>query len=258
MYLEALTVCVDYSDVLAETAKYNAPHFDHWVIVTAPQEKLGDTKEFCRKRNMDCVVTDLLNRRAGTFCKGKAIALGLNFLRGTGGKDSWVLHLDADVVLPPATRQMLDVADLDPTCLYGADRISCHSWEEWVKLRDSGYLHNQHGWHLCCNMPPGYQMGTRVINGQWGYTPIGFFQLWNYQEGVLSGWRYKDYPDTNSDAAHSDIKFALQWDRRKRILLPELVVVHLESESAPMGANWKGRTTKLFGPPNITDPMKLY
>lgn len=41
---------------------------------------------------------------------------------------------------------------------------------------------------------------------------------------------------------------ALQWDRRKRALIPELLVAHLESEAAPTGANWEGRTTARFGP----------
>ena len=40
----------------------------------------------------------------------------------------------------------------------------------------------------------------------------------------------------------------LQWARPDRILIPEIVAVHLESEPSAMGANWKGRTTKAFGP----------
>ena len=41
-------------------------------------------------------------------------------------------------------------------------------------------------------------------------------------------------------AARTDVQFALLWDRRDRVLIPELVVFHLEPEAAPMGANWNG------------------
>jgi hypothetical protein len=44
------------------------------------------------------------------------------------------------------------------------------------------------------------------------------------------------------------VQFSLQWDRAKRALVPELVVLHLESEDAAVGANWCGRVTKPFGP----------
>jgi hypothetical protein len=52
----------------------------------------------------------------------------------------------------------------------------------------------------------------------------------------------------HSDAARTDVQFGLQWDRERRALVPELVVLHLESEDAGVGANWSGRTTRPFGP----------
>ncbi len=243
MKLEAVTVCVGFSDFLAESVKWNAAHFERWVIVTTPEDRA--TIELCRRRNLQCVTTREFDRQSdGTFNKGRGISIGLNHL----STDCFVLLLDADVVLPPATRQMLEVAHLDPACIYGADRVSVQSWERWLELQASGYLHDQHGYHLCANFPAGLRPGPRVIRGRHGYVPIGFFQLFHYQEGVHSGYRWKDYPDSHSDAAHSDIKFALHWDRRRRGLIPEIIVVHLESEPAAMGANWKGRTTKRFGP----------
>ncbi len=245
MRLEAVTVCVGYSDFLAETAKQNRMHFDRWTIVTTPDDR--ETIELCRRRNLEVVTTEEFHRAedARPFNKGRGIARGLNFI----SDDAWALHLDADVVLPRLTRQMLEVAHLDPTCIHGVDRIELHSWEEWQALLASGYLDDQHGYHLCMNPYRAKPFGTRVIKGHAGYTPIGFFQLWHNGEGVHRGWRHKDYPDFNSDAAHSDVKFALQWDRRKRVLIPEIVAVHLESARVGMGSNWKGRTTPRFGPP---------
>jgi hypothetical protein len=242
MKLEAVTVCIGYADFLAETVVHNQGNFDRWVIVTSPDDR--ETIELCRRRNLQ-VVTTTDHARDGKFNKGRAISLGLNYLSA----DAWVLHLDADVVLPNQARQMLEVAHLDPTCIYGADRICLQSWDEWQELLRSGYLNDQHGYQLCCNPYLKKSIGTRVIRGRHGYVPIGFFQLWNYRDGVHSGFRWKDYPDSNDDAAHSDIKFSLHWDRRKRLLLPEIIVVHLESAPSGMGANWKGRTTPRFGPP---------
>lgn len=244
MRLEAVTVCVGYADFLAETAKHNRFHFDRWVIVTTPED--AETIELCRRRNLEVVVTEDFRRADDPrpFNKGRGISRGMNFL----SDDAWALHIDADVVLPRMTRQMLEVAHLDRECIYGVDRIELHSWEEWQALLSSGYLDDQHGYHLC-SIPYRHKVtGTRVIMGGEGWVPIGFFQLWHNRHGMHRNWRYKDYPDMNSDAAHSDIKFALQWDRRKRALIPEIIAVHLESAPTGMGSNWKGRKSPRFGP----------
>lgn len=96
-------------------------------------------------------------------------------------------------------------------------------------------------------MPPGctctrFPIGTRVaIDSFGGYIPIGFFQLWH-----AGSTEIKKYPEVHGNAARTDMQFALQWPRTKRSFLPELVVYHLESEPAPMGANWNGRKTKTF------------
>jgi hypothetical protein len=239
--LEAITVCVNYSDFLAETARHNRHLFDRWVIVTSPADK--DTIEVCRKYSLQCFPFDELKPEGGTFNKGKAISWGLLQIPS----DRWVLHLDGDVVLPSNGRLMLDRADLDPSCIYGADRYCLHDWEEWKKLEASGYLQHQHGYRMVTFPPSVGEFNCRIYNEQFGYLPIGFFQLWFH--GMADGMPRRDYPHTDSDAAHSDSKFALQWPRRKRLLLPDIIAVHLESERVPFGSNWRGRKTKKFGPP---------
>ena len=62
------------------------------------------------------------------------------------------------------------------------------------------------------------------------------------------GYHLRHYPLQHGDAARTDVQFALQWDRRNRQILPEVIVLHLESEASALGANWKGRTTPRFGP----------
>jgi hypothetical protein len=78
--------------------------------------------------------------------------------------------------------------------------------------------------------------------------PIGFFQLFHGTALVHGGYHQRSYPVHHGDAARTDVQFALQWDRRDRSLVPELIVLHLESEKAGVGANWRGRTTVPFGP----------
>ena len=82
--------------------------------------------------------------------------------------------------------------------------------------------------------------GDGQIRPTFGYIPIGFFQLWHADSEILN------YPEGHTDAGREDSHFATLWPRHKRQLLPEIIAYHLESESAPMAVNWKGRATKPF------------
>ena len=242
MKLEAITVCVGYADFLKETIPFNLPHFDRWVIVTHPTDT--DTRELCRRYGIYCVLTDEIYRDGSEFNKGRAIIRGIDQL----ASDGWVVHIDADIVLPHHTRLALDAAHLDEECLYGCDRVMVKSWEQWHKLKYSGYL--QHDYHCRINFPTGYSIGARWATQEYGYCPIGYFQLWHGTTDLYKGIHSRPYPARHNDAARGDVQHALQWDRRKRALLPELIVVHLESDpNAKLGANWKGRTTPKFAAP---------
>ena len=237
--LEAVTVSVGYADFLREAIPYNVVHFDKWVIVTTPKDEA--TRELCRRWSLQCLLTDEFFRDGDEFNKGRGIIRGIDHL----ASDGWCLHLDADVVLPAATRAMLDAAHLDPEGLYGSDRVMVRSWADWQRLKHSGWL--QHDYHCRVNVPDGYALGSRWATREYGYCPIGFFQLWHAACDLYKGHHRRPYPHRHGDAARGDVQFALQWDRRHRHLLPELLVVHLESEPGPLGVNWKGRKTKPFG-----------
>jgi hypothetical protein len=242
MYLEAVTVCVDYADYLAETIPHNFPHLDRWVIVTT--EKDVKTREVCRRYNLDCVVTEEFYADNMPFNKGRGIIRGIDNL----SLRDWVLHIDADVVLPTQTKHVLRTANLDPTMIYGVDRIRVLGYEKWQALQASKWLYHQHDYQCRVNFPDGYPVGTRWANDLYGYVPIGFFQLWHSTSDLWRGFHSKPYPYWHNTAARGDVQHAVQWDRRKRSLVPELIVAHLEAETAPLGANWKGRTTPTFGP----------
>jgi hypothetical protein len=234
--IEAVTVCVNYSDFLSETIPQNLHLLDLWTIVTTTEDKA--TQALCAKYGVHCLATDTFYRDvdAPSINKSRGINYGLMHHSLNG----WLLHLDADIVLPPQFRRMLENAEIDPTCLYGMDRVNCPGVQAWDKYLDSPHV--QYLWRYLLNPPPGWQLGARIAHGDFGgYIPPGYFQLWN-----PAGSGNKRYPiKVESDMEHTDVLFAIQWPRQKRILLPEGWCIHLES-SGEFGKNWKGRKSPPF------------
>lgn len=239
MKIEAVTVCVGYADFLRECVKANSHHFDRWVIVTTQDDH--ETLDVCHEFNLPSLTTNDFSR-GGEFNKGRGIQRGLSAISCS----DWVLHLDADIVLPPHFRSALAAAHIDPAKVYGCDRQMVTCWDSWQRIKASEHV--QHARHCYVLPHDKYKVGTRWASPTDGFVPIGFFQLFHGSAILRKGVPVKPYPLHHSDAARADVQFALQWDRRDRELLPELLVWHLESEVARVGANWKGRTTKRFGP----------
>jgi hypothetical protein len=238
MRLEALTVCVNYADFLAWTLPLAKPHFDRLVVVTDTKDR--QTRDLCEHHHVEVVATDAFYHSEKAFDKGAGISAGLQRLEGS----AWIAHFDADIVLPPRTRELLECAQLDPAAIYGIDRLMCPSFAAWL-----AYVGRPEVQHSCDTFvqanafPLGVRIAKMARGDDAGYVPIGFFQLWN---AVATG--RKTYPG-HGEADRSDMRFALQWPRGKRHLIPEIVAIHLESEeSEAMGANWRGRKTKPFAP----------
>ncbi len=233
MKIEAVIVCHNYSDFLEYTLPENIQHFDRTVVVTHPEDKA--TIALCRKYGVDCVQTQTMHEDGDAWNKGRCINLGLGHLRGL----DWILHIDADIVLPHNFRNLLFRAKLRPENLYGADRLNVYGCEHWEAHRHKTIPHYSHGYFV--EPPKEFPMGARIIHHEHGYTPIGFFQLWHKSQ-------MKKYPINQGNAEHTDVLFACQWPRHQRVLLPEVICYHLESTDgpAPMGANWGGRKTPPF------------
>jgi hypothetical protein len=240
--VEALTVCVGYGDFLAATLPENLPLLDNLVVVTSPDD--DETRELCRKFSIHHVLSED-HRRDGPFNKARMIQRGFDQI---GAKD-WILHFDADIVLPRQFRRLAAWAHLDPRAIYGADRCNVVGWDAWQKIKAGTGAWDNHGYESCHRFAAGQPAGSRWVSKIHGYVPIGYFQLFHGSEMIHKGFHLRSYPLEHGDAARTDVQFALQWDRRYRQLVPELLVLHLESEAAPLGANWKGRTTRRFGPP---------
>ncbi len=238
MKIEAVITCVNYSDFLAETLPHNRNLFDRTIVVTAPEDE--ETRKICEYWNVQCILTDVFETRWNKFNKGKAINVGLNALT----RVDWLVHMDADIALPPSARGLIETANLDSTAIYGIDRHMVPNAAAWRNFLAEPKL-QQEGWSdygdcgKFIHPHPKFPIGTRVAHPS-GYVPIGFFQMWHASK-IGPG-----YPEEHTDAGRGDMLFALRWPRAKRHMIPEVIGYHLESEPALMGANWSGRKTKRF------------
>lgn len=142
-------------------------------------------------------------------------------------------------MLPHRFRHALNLAKLNKECLYGCDRLNVISYENYEKHKSKTVP--QHQYRFMITPQKEFPLGSRLVHLEYGYCPIGYYQMWH------SSLR-RTYPIVCGSAEHSDVLFAVQWSREYRILLPEILVLHLESEKGYMGANWDGRVTKPFGP----------
>ena len=237
MRLEAITICVDYADFLAHIMPQNRPHFDRWIVVTSPEDTR--TQGLCEHYHIECIKTNVFTEDGATFRKSAGINAALK--RVTPG--AWVAHIDADIVLPPRSREILKHLDLDPRCIYGIDRMMCPTFDAWVRYLSAPEIQHRHS--IFVNFTA-FELGARLAKlypdpgMPWGdgYAPVGYFQLWNPTESGRS-----EYPD-HSAADHSDHAFARLWPRNERILIPEIAAIHLGQS----GQNWNGRKTAHFGP----------
>ncbi len=251
MRIEAVTVSIGYGDILAETVAQNVHLLDDLVVITTADD--AETREVCRKHSLHHVLTED-HVRGGDFNKGRLIQKAFDQI----SRDDWVLHIDADIVLPRRFRDLLDWAHPDEKCIYGADRCNVIGWDAWQRIKAGGGWSN-HSYTNLLRFHPDHAPLARWASKLCGWVPVGYFQLFHGSQMVSRGQHIKRYPYHHGDAARSDVQFARQWDRRFRQILPEVICLHLESEAAKLGANWCGRTTKRFGPPiSPAKPSLIY
>lgn len=231
--LEGVVVCDKYADFLRHTLPHNKFLFDKLVVVTSYEDR--ETQRLCEFHHVKCIPTDEFESRKKIFRKGAGVNVGLSDL----SQDDWVVHLDADMYLPPQTRILIERANLDKRMIYGIDRFIVRGFRAWNEFQDNPRLQQELDAYVHLNAFP---LGTRVMQTNAdGYVPIGFFQMWN-----PSATGVTRYPQGHTDAGREDTLFPMQWKRSERALIPEIVGYHLESDDASNAANWSGRTTAPF------------
>lgn len=244
MKLEAVVICVNYCDFLAFTLPTNVKMFNKMVVVTDSNDFA--TKRLCEYYGVQCVVTDCFYENGDKFNKGRAINEGLKYL----DKDAWILHIDADIYLPPLTASILSMLDLDKTCIYGLDRFMVQSFNDWLQHLSLPHLLHEAGIYIHTTS---FNIGVRISQYEIeGYLPIGFFQLWHADSNIMQ------YPKNYGGADRTDIQFSKLFAKEKRKFIPDLIVYHLESNLEKMSANWLGRTTEYFGGKKIESSIKKF
>ena len=232
MTIESVVVCVNYGDFLEHTLPENLKQLDRVVVVTHPDDKI--TQRICNQYGVDFLTTTIMHEDGDALNKGRLINLGLSHLKHT----DWLVQLDADILLPHNFRSMLKKAKLNKRCIYGMDRLNTVNFDHWQAYKGASVP--QHQWRYLTIPNKHFPMGARLTHSEYGWCPIGYFQLWH------SSMR-RTYSIINGSAEHSDVMFAVQWPREDRILLPEMFCYHLESGDETFGKNWNGRKTKPFG-----------
>lgn len=207
------------------------------VVVTTPQDKR--TQALCAKYGVKCLQTEVFYAEGDTFNKARGINHGLAHLKTS----NWILHLDADTILPPNFHRFLHGAELDKKFIYGMDRVNCVGRQKWEDYKREPELMFEWSWLV--KPPMNMPLGGRIAHNEYGgYVPIGYFQLWHGEGSGITR-----YPTRQGSAEHTDVLHGVQWPRNKRILLPEAFCIHLETKSKTidgMGPNWHGRKTPTF------------
>lgn len=198
-----ITMSINYADKLAMSLRNNARMFKKLYVVTTESDT--ETVQICSKyRNVEIIYTQKINYDGAVFNKSAMIREAQERVHKQH-PDSWILLLDADIVLPlkfPAIAKQ--ASELDKDALYSMYRVDFHTKED--------YLNRQN--------PSLYQVNF-----------MGFFQMY-YDKTKL-------YPTSSNNCSECDVTFS-QMFHNKRMLSDFDCVYHLGKEAD----NWNGRVSE--------------
>lgn len=238
-YLDCVTICVDHADILKITIPQNRHLFDKWIIVTAPHD--AETQDLCKYYKIDFIVTNKFYENGDIFNKAKGINEGLKQLK----RIDWILHLDADIVLPANFRQVCKEDQLQKDAIYGVDRVDVVGDEKIWELLYSKRSQIMKWTYLDTGISNKFRPTFRLHNLNRGYNVIGFFQLCH--SSYLNKLEIPWYPEEHNTAARTDVGFQQRWSLNKRLFYPGIIAYHLMTEDSPKGTNWEGRQSRRIG-----------
>ncbi len=207
--IKAITVCVNYDDLLRLALPRIVKHVDTLLIVTSFTDLRTHALAAEYPDKVQLHMTDAFYRNGASFNKGLAMEEGFDVLGRTG----WILILDADIVLPPVIPKL----DLVIGKMYTPGRHILSNVDgmtpegvEWLSPQDLPFRHE---------------------NGNFGY-----FQLFHADDPVI-----RERPWYGTDWVHAggcDSVFEKRWAKADRLRMP-FVVIHLGDPDQ----NWFGRST---------------
>lgn len=220
--IRAVTVCVDYGDLLKRTLPQMLRVFDHVTVVTHYSDV--ETQAIVRilrgeGERVHAHLTDAFYHDECEFNKGRAIEEAFSRMKRVG----WFAVVDADVAVPDYVKPNL--TGLDETCLYSARRRRAEvddfdaKWGDWA---DCPLMNDtEHG---------------------------GWLQVFHANAAGDAPW----YPTVWKHAGGCDSGFMLKWPRGKRRWLP-CDVIHYGDD----GVNWHGRVTQRADGAAPCDPKEM-
>lgn len=234
--VQVIIPCVDYEDLLRQSLPVTRQLFHNVLVVSSAEDE--DTIALCQRAKVDLLLTNAWFDDGARLNKAAALneAIAVSLQRSPY---AWLLVLDADIVL--SNHFDLDVAALDPSCLYSVRRRLCETEHQWKQISDGT---------LTPGDLPIYTVP--VTNGKaWGHRPAenpaalsGYFQLWHPTTTQIT--RFPPKPS----AAGYDVEFALMFpDERRYYLSGE--AVHL----GPLRKNWNGRVSPRWATVSAGTPL---
>jgi hypothetical protein len=254
--IHAVTVCVNYSHLLKYTIEANRHFFKRWVIVT--HKKDLDTIELCKKHNLEYILSKTLYMRQ--FFKSGAINEGIEYL----GDAEWILHIDADIVLPQNFPEVFKGDESGRPLIRGSYRnwpdgkgktFTTHRFRKYIDMPILSPL-------LFCmgrvnvdkdedleklNIQKYFDQEDKIVQSHKGY---GFFQLWHnptFKQFYHQNLQYI-YPTQSKNAGADDWIFSKLFNK---VVSLSTYCVHLSPEEV----NWDGISLGAVGP---TYTMKEY
>lgn len=224
--MNAITVCVDFADILSITLPYNRHHFEQIMVVTTRDDI--DTQYVAQKNQCHIWMTDAFYEDGAAFNKWKALEQGLDML----GRNGWICIMDADVLWP----KKILIRD-DVWLGIGGSLISCgqlctpfrRMWENWPELNVESV---------------GTTQGLLPAETVWNKFPLhrqqhefaGYSQIFHADDPHLgpAPWHETDW----IHAGGADSFFQMKWPDSCKVR-PPFEVLHL----GPAGQNWFGRAT---------------
>lgn len=205
--LSAVVVCVGRAEHLRQTLKHNAEQVDELVVVVLQEDHetigaIDDVRD-------DIGDQDGLRIKIAVSVKQEDFAFNKGFMMNAGlasiVNPDWVVLTDADVCLSPRLREYVGSHSLNPGVLYG-------TWRFEVGRTDDAD-------------------GVDV-------EPNGYFQLFNRRAATLKGKWPLVMSENFCSAGGIDSWFMQQWPEDKRVIIPELAVMHIPH--GEFGAGWNG------------------
>jgi hypothetical protein len=216
--LQAIIVCVNYSDILSWTLPFNKKMFDSITIVTSSEDK--KTQQVAKENGATIVISDSYKRDGANFNKGAMLNAGYS----TISKIDWCVVTDADIIFRENFKINFLKKARHSDALYYALRLDTPSTnkEKWLRTYEKNPELIK---ELTFNRPGANKM------------PWGYMQLFHPQSCFLDKNK-PFYPDHFTSAVDVDYAFQEKWESAYKVLLPE-TVIHIEHGTE--GSNWNGR-----------------